>query len=130
MLPVHPPQFRRPKGYTNGMIVQGKLLFVSGQIGWDNDGNFSSDDLVDQFGAALDNLLAVIGAANAGPEHIASMTIYVTDIEAYRYRQHEIGDVWRPRMGRNFPAMALVAVSALVEPQAKVEIQAVVELPA
>ena len=111
------------------MVVQGRLLLTGGQIGWNTDGSFVSDDLVDQFGKALENLLDVVRAAGAGPEHIASMTVYVTEIEAYRYRQSEIGTVWRARMGRHFPAMALVGVTALVEEQAKVEIQAVVELP-
>lgn len=129
MLPVQPPHFPRPKGYANGMIVQGRLLFTGGQIGWETDGSFASDDFVAQLAKTLDNVLDVTRAAGAGPEHIASMTIFVTELEAYRNRQTEIGAVWREKMGRNYPAMALVGVAGLVERQAKVEIQAVVELP-
>ena len=129
MFPVQPPHFAPPKGYSNGMIVEGRLLLVGGQIGWETDGSFASSDFVDQFGRALDNLLAVVRAAGAGPEHIASMTIYVTELQAYRDRRREIGAVWRAKIGRHYPAMALVGVAGLVEEQAKVEIQAVVELP-
>lgn len=129
MKPVQPPHFPRPKGYANGMITEGRLLFVAGQIGWETDGTFASDDFVAQLDKALENVLAVVTTAGAGPEHIASMTIYVTELDAYRKRQTEIGGVWRMRMGRNYPAMALVGVAGLVEEKAKVEIQVVVELP-
>jgi len=123
------PGWPRPRGYANGMIADGPVLFVAGQIGWLPDGSFAADDLTGQFDQALANLLAVVAAAGAGPEHLVSMTVYVTDIDAYRREHVAIGRAWRARMGKHFPAMALVAVSALVEPRARVEIQAHAVVP-
>jgi enamine deaminase RidA (YjgF/YER057c/UK114 family) len=117
-----------PSGYANGRTGLGKVLHVAGQVGWTPDGTFHSTDLVEQFGKALDNVLAVVHAAKGRATDIAEMTIYVTDIAAYRARRREIGPIWRARMQTHFPAMALVAVTALVEPQAVVEIQAVAYL--
>src|SRR6185312_4269914 len=96
----------------------------AGQIGWKN-GVFEAKDLVGQFAQALDNILAVLGAAHGHVEDIAEMTMYVTDMPAYRAARKQLGPIWRERFGSYFPAMALVAVSALVEPEAVVEIQAV-----
>ena len=118
----------RPKGYSNGRIGAGRVLHVAGQIGWTPDGVFPSRDLIGQFGIALDNVLAVVRAARGQPTDIASMTVFVTDIPAYRARQRELGPVWRARMDRHYPAMALVGTTALVEPEALVEIQAVAYL--
>ena len=128
--PVVVPQWPRPRGYANGVLGTGATLHVAGQIGWLPDGTFPSDDLLAQFALALDNVLAVVRAAGGAPEHIASMTVFVTEIETYRARTGELGPIWRARLGRHFPAMALVGVTALVEPQAKVEILAVAHLPA
>ncbi|MEZ4401929.1 MAG: RidA family protein [Kofleriaceae bacterium] len=122
--PVVVPGWPPPRGYANGMIGAGRALFVAGQIGWDAQGVFHTDDLIAQFDQALGNVVAVVEAAGGTVEDIASLTIYVTEIESYRARTKELGPVWRARMGRHYPAMALVAVSALVEPRAKVEIQA------
>ncbi len=116
-----------PKGYANGRIGRGPVLHVAGQVGW-VDGKFVAKDLVGQFAQALDNVLAVLGAAHAHPDDVAEMTIYVTDIAAYRAARKELGPIWRARMGNHYPAMALVAVAALVEPEAVVEIQAVAYL--
>jgi enamine deaminase RidA (YjgF/YER057c/UK114 family) len=113
-----------PKGYANGRTGHGPVLHVAGQVGW-VDGKFAVKDLVGQFAQALDNILAVLAAAHAHPEDIAEMTIYVTDIAAYRASRKQIGPIWRARLGTHFPAMALVAVTALVEPEAVVEIQCV-----
>lgn len=113
-----------PKGYSDGRIGRGAALHVAGQVGW-IDGRFEAKDLVGQFAQALDNIRAVLAAARARVEDIAEMTVYVTDIAAYRAARKELGPVWRARMGTHFPAMALVAVTALVEPEALVEIQAV-----
>jgi enamine deaminase RidA (YjgF/YER057c/UK114 family) len=118
------PGWAPPRGYANGMIGAGRTLYVAGQIGWDEHGQFQSDDLIEQFDRALANVIAVVEAAGASVECIASLTIYVTDIDSYRTRTKELGPIWRARMGRHYPAMALVAVSALVELRAKVEIQA------
>jgi enamine deaminase RidA (YjgF/YER057c/UK114 family) len=116
------------KGYANGRIGHGPALHVAGQVGWDGEGKFAAKDLVGQFAQALDNVLAVLTAAHAHVDDVAEMTIYVTDIAAYRAARKEIGPIWRARMGSHFPAMALVAVTALVEPEAVVEIQAVAYL--
>ena len=117
-------EWPKPRGYSNGRIGQGAVLHVAGQIGWDENKRFV-DGLGAQFGKALDNVLAVVCAAGGNAADIASMTVFVTDIDEYRKSQAILAPVWRERMGKHYPAMALVAVSALVEPQAVVEIQAV-----
>ncbi|MDB4952915.1 MAG: endoribonuclease [Myxococcales bacterium] len=117
-----------PKGYANGRIGHGPALHIAGQIGWTLEGKFETKDLVGQFAQALDNVMAVLKVAHGHPDDIAEMTIYVTDIEAYRQARKQIGPLWKARMGSHYPAMALVAVSALVEPEAVVEIQAVAYL--
>ncbi len=125
VVPGWPP----PRGYANGMVGDGRVLFVAGQIGWQPDGSWAHDDLAGQLGQALANVVEVVRAAGGGPEHLASLTIYVTDIEAYRRDHKAVGAAYRAVMGKRFPAMALVAVSALVEPRALVEIQAYAVLP-
>jgi enamine deaminase RidA (YjgF/YER057c/UK114 family) len=113
-----------PRGYANGRIGRGLAVHVAGQIGWNEQGVFADAELVPQFARALDNVIAVVRAAGGTVEDIASMTVFVTDIAAYRAAQKQLGAAWRPRLGKHFPAMTLVAVSHLVEPQAMVEIQA------
>jgi enamine deaminase RidA (YjgF/YER057c/UK114 family) len=122
---VQPDGWARPRGYANGMVGEGRWLHVAGQIGWGPDQAFATDDLIEQFAAALDNVLAVVQAGGGHPDGIASMTIYVTDMDGYRARAGELREVWRARLGHHYPAMALVGVATLVEPRAKVEIQAV-----
>ena len=117
-----------PKGYANGRIGRGAVVHVAGQIGWDASGTFVAKDLVGQFAQALTNVIDVVHAARGKVTDIAEMTVYVTDIEAYRAARKELGPVWKERMQGHFPAMALVAVSALVEKEALVEIQAVAYL--
>jgi len=124
---VDVPEWPRPRGYANGMIATGRVLHVAGQIGWVN-GAFTTDDFVEQFAIALGNVMAVVRAAGAGPEAIAEMTVYVTDLDAYRATHKAIGAAWRATMGTHYPAMALVGVAGLIEPRAKVEIQAVAYL--
>jgi enamine deaminase RidA (YjgF/YER057c/UK114 family) len=121
---IEVPGWPAPRGYSNGRIGAGRVVHVGGQIGWDERGVFESVELVAQFAKALDNVLAVVHAAGGAPEDIATMTVYVTDIIAYRAAQKVLGAAWRARLGKHFPAMALVAVTHLVEPQAVVEIQA------
>jgi enamine deaminase RidA (YjgF/YER057c/UK114 family) len=131
--PIQPPFWPRPSGYSNGMLSFGKgerVLFVAGQVGWDpSTGTFGGDDLAEQFARALDNVLAVVEAAGGTASCIARMTIYVTDLDAYRKGTRAIGEAWRARLGRHFPAMALVGVAGLVEPRAKIEIEATCVLP-
>jgi enamine deaminase RidA (YjgF/YER057c/UK114 family) len=123
------PGWPAPKGYANGRIGEGGALYVGGQIGWDERGAFPPGGLVPQLARALDNVLAVVRAAGGAAEDIASMTVFVTSIDEYRAAQRALGPVWRERMGRHYPAMALVAVTALVEPEAVVEIQAIASIP-
>ena len=122
------PSWPAPKGYANGRIGHGPVLHIAGQVGWTPEGKFEAKDLVGQFGVALSNVLEVLHAAGGKVTDIATMTVYVTDIQAYRTCTKQLGPVWKERMGHHFPAMALVAVSALVEPEALVEIQAVAYL--
>jgi enamine deaminase RidA (YjgF/YER057c/UK114 family) len=125
---VEPADFASPKGYANGVLATGRSLHIAGQIGWEADQTFASDDFVYQFGKALDNVVAVVTAAGGVAADIVSMTVYVTDLDAYRNSGRVLGPVWRARMGRHYPAMALVGVAGLVHPRACVEIQAVAVL--
>ena len=119
-----PPGWPRPKGYSNGISATGRLIVTAGVVGWDAEENFPSPSLVDQFEQALRNIVAILAEDGAGPEHIVRMTCYVIDIDAYRHHLPEIGAAWQRVMGKNYPAMALVAVNALVEPAAEIEIEA------
>lgn len=122
---VNPKGFPAARGYSNGILATGtRTMYVAGQIGWESDGSFASDDLVHQFARALDNVLAVVAAEGGGARQITQMTIYVLDVAAYRDARAELGRIWRERFGQYYPAMTLVEVRALVEPRARVEIQA------
>ncbi len=121
---LQPPHWPAPRGYANGIAAEGRMVFVAGQVGWDAEGRFPGSDLVAQTRQALANILAVLAEAGAGPEHLVRLTWYVTDIEAYRQSRRALGEVYRETIGRYFPAMTLVAVDALVEPEALVEIEA------
>ncbi|MCC4246297.1 RidA family protein [Stappia indica] len=125
---LQPEGWPTPRGYANGMAGEGRMVLTGGQIGWTPDGVFPPDFL-GQIRQTLENVVAVVGAAGGGPEHIARLTWYVTDIDAYRECLKELGPVYREVMGRNFPAMAVVQVVALVEPEAKVEIEGTAILP-
>ena len=125
---VHPEAWPPPRGYSNGVITRGPLLHVAGQVGWNAEGRFVARDFVGQFAQCIDNVLAVARAAGCGPERVVRMTIFVTDLAGYRASLGALGSAWRERMGRSFPAMALVGVAGLVEPEALVEIEAVVAL--
>ena len=124
MMILKPDGWPRPKGYSNGVAVDaGRLVFVAGQVGWDPSGEFRSDDLVEQFRQTLENTLAVMAEAGAGPEHMVRMTWYITDREEYLSRLPEFGSVYRTLMGKNYPAMACVEVKSLMEKRAKIEIE-------
>ncbi|MBV9528555.1 RidA family protein [Sphingomonas sp.] len=126
---LQPPHWPRSKGYSNGISARGRMIFTAGVVGWDEAERFPSHTLAGQFAQALVNTLEILACDGAGPQHIVRMTCYVTDIDAYRASLGDIGAAWREIMGRNFPTMALVAVTALVERQALIEIEttAVVE---
>ncbi len=129
---VEPQGLGRPHGYSQGMLAtgNGRLLFVSGQIGWDAHEKIVSPELTAQFAQALDNVLAVVSTAGGGPSHVARMTIYVVDKQDYRTHAKAIGEAYRARMGKHFPAMTLVEVKSLLEDAAKVEIEVTAVLPA
>ncbi|HWT00917.1 MAG TPA: RidA family protein [Pyrinomonadaceae bacterium] len=124
---INPESLGAARGYSNGVLApaSGRLLFVAGQIAWDERQKIVSADFVEQFDRALANVLAVVSEAGGGPDEVARLVIYVTDKEEYRARTREVGERWRARMGRHFPAMALVEVKGLLEDEAKVEIEAV-----
>ena len=124
-----PPGWPRPKGYSNGISARGRMIFTAGVVGWDAEERFVSTDLPGQFAQVLRNTVAILAEDGAGPEHVVRMTCYVTNCEAYQAGLGEIGAAWREIMGRCFPAMAVVEVSRLVEPQALVEIETTAVVP-
>lgn len=124
-----PPGWSPPIGYANGILARGQVIFLGGQIGWNAKQKFETDELEGQVAQTLANILAVLAAAEAGPEHLVSMTWYLTDVDDYLARQKPIGAVYRRLIGRHFPAMAVVEVGRLVERRAKIEIQAVAVIP-
>ena len=129
MKTLNPPDWLAPKGYANGVMARGSLLFVGGQIGWNAQQEFESDDFIAQARQALLNIVAVLQAGGAGPEHMVRMTWYVIDRHDYRSRLKELGAVYREVIGKNFPAMSCVEVSGLVEDRAKIEIEVTAVLP-
>jgi enamine deaminase RidA (YjgF/YER057c/UK114 family) len=126
---LQPPGWPEPRGYANGIAAEGRLVFVAGQIGWDETGGFPASDLAGQVRRTLENVLAVVAEAGGGPEHVARMTWYLVDREDYLANLRPIGAAYRKVMGRHFPAMAVVVVAGLLEAAAKVEIEAVAVLP-
>jgi enamine deaminase RidA (YjgF/YER057c/UK114 family) len=128
---INPESLGAPRGYSNGVITEagGRLLFIAGQIGWDQNQRIVSTDLADQFDRGLANVITVVTEAGGQPEQISRLVIYVTDKNEYRARMKEIGERYRARMGKHFPAMVLVEVKGLLEAGAKVEIEAVAVLP-
>ncbi len=126
---LNPPGWKQPLGYANGVAARGKQVFVSGQIGWNAQSRFETDDLVGQVRQALANIVAVLAEAGAGPQHIVSMTWYLVDKGEYLSNLKAIGQAYREAIGRHYPAMVAVEVSALIEDRAKVEIQAIAVVP-
>ena len=127
---INPRSWKRPRGYANGVLAEpGRLLFVAGQIGWDETEELTSEDLPGQFQQALKNVVTVVREAGGTAEHICRLTIYVTNKKSYGKHIKEIGRAYRAELGRHFPAMALVEVAGLVEPGAKVEIAADAVIP-
>lgn len=122
---INPEALGAPRGYSNGVLTpqSGRLLFIAGQIAWDQAQQIVSADLVAQFDQALENVLAVVSEAGGQPDQIARLIIYVTDKNEYKQRMKAIGDRYRARMGKHFPAMVLVEVKSLLEDAAKIEIE-------
>ena len=126
---INPDSLGAPRGYSNGVLTEGgRLLFIAGQIGWNQQQQIVSADLVEQFDQALANVITVLTEAGGEPEQIARLVIYVTDKNEYRARMKEIGERYRARMGKHFPAMVLVEVAGLLEDTAKIEIEGVAVL--
>lgn len=126
---LNPPDWKAPKGYANGVVAQGNLVFLGGLIGWNAEQVFETDDFVEQIAQTLRNVVAVLNEADGKLEHLVRLTWYITDKKEYLRRQSEIGAVYRDIMGKHFPAMAMVEVSALIENRAKVEIEATAVIP-
>ena len=126
---IQPEGWAPAKGYANGIAARGTQIFVGGQIGWNAQQQFETDDFIEQVHQTLRNVADVLRAAGAGPEHMVRMTWYVTDRVEYNSRLKELGGVYRDVMGKNFPAMTCVQVAALMEARAKVEIEVTAVLP-
>jgi len=126
---VQPLHWPRPKGYANGLIARGRQLYIAGQIGWNAQGQFETDDFIGQIEQALRNIVDVLAAAGGNPENLVRLNWYVTEKNEYVSRQGEIGEAYRRVLGRHFPAMTLLVVAGLLEPRAKVEIEATAVLP-
>jgi enamine deaminase RidA (YjgF/YER057c/UK114 family) len=126
---LHPRQWTAPSGYSNGVAAEGRLVFVAGQIGWNERKEIVSDDLVAQIEQALKNIVAILAEAQARPEHVVRLTWYVVDKREYVARSTEVGESYRRVMGRHFPAMTLVQVAGLLEDRATVEIEATAVVP-
>ncbi len=126
---LQPAGWPRPKGYSNGISAQGRLVFTAGMIGWDENEMIVSHRLDEQFGQALRNIAAILAEDGAGPEHVVRLTIYITDRQQYLSQRDELAPIWKSVMGAHYPAVALVEVSALVNGAALVEIEATAVVP-
>ena len=126
---IQPEGWAQPKGYSNGIVAEGRIVFVGGQIGWDEKEQFHSDNFVDQVRQVLLNTRAILQTAGASPSHITRMTWYITDKQEYLNSLKGVGQVYREIIGRNFPVMAMVQVAALIEDRAKVEIETTAIIP-
>jgi enamine deaminase RidA (YjgF/YER057c/UK114 family) len=126
---LHPKHWMPAKGFANGVAARGRLVFVAGQVGWNAQQRFESDDFVAQVEQALANIVAVLAEADARPEHLVRLTWYVTDKREYLAHLDEVGRAYRRVIGRHFPAMTLVQVAGLLEDRAKVEIEATAVVP-
>jgi enamine deaminase RidA (YjgF/YER057c/UK114 family) len=128
---LHPAGWTPPIGYSNGVVAApSSIVFVAGQIGWNAAQRFETSDLAEQFAQALENIVAVLAEAGAKPEHICRMTAYCTDKAEYLAARPEIGRAWRRVIGKHFPAMTMVFVTALLDEGAKIELEATAAVPA
>ncbi|MBL4906841.1 MAG: RidA family protein [Sneathiella sp.] len=126
---IHPDGWKEAKGYANGVAAEGRMIFVGGQIGWNADQVFETDDFLGQMEQTLRNVLDVVEAGGGKAEHIVRLTWYITDKKEYIAKQRQVGEVYRKVMGRNFPAMAMVQVADLMEDEALIEIEATAVIP-
>jgi enamine deaminase RidA (YjgF/YER057c/UK114 family) len=126
---LQPPGWAQPRGYSNGVAARGRVVCVSGMVGWDAEGRFQTDDFVAQARQALENIVAVLREADAGPEHIVRMTWYLLDKREYIASGRELGAAYREVIGRHYPAMSAVQVAGLMEERARVEIEVTAVVP-
>jgi enamine deaminase RidA (YjgF/YER057c/UK114 family) len=126
---LQPPEWMQPRGYSNGIAASGRMVCVSGMIGWDAQGQFHSDDFAEQTRQALQNIVEVLAQANAKPEHIVRMTWYVVDKKEYVAAYKEIGVIYRELIGKHYPCMTAVQVAGLIEDRARVEIEVTAMVP-
>ena len=126
---LQPPGWARAKGFSNGIVASGKLVFIAGQVGWTGEGEWKARDFAGQFRQALANILEVLAQANGKPEHIVRLTWYVLDKREYVGSLKAVGQAYRELMGKHYPTMAVVQVSGLVEDEAKLEIEATAVVP-
>ncbi|MDB3917445.1 RidA family protein [bacterium] len=124
-----PAGWEQPKGYSQAVMAEGRQIFISGQIGWDETGTFQTDDFAEQAGQALRNIMSILAATDAGAEHITRMTWFITDKKEYLASLKALGQKYREEVGRHFPAMSVVEVKSLMEDRAKVEIEATAVIP-
>ena len=126
---LQPEGWAKPRGYSNGVAASGRTIFIGGQIGWNAQCEFETDDFVGQVRQTLENIVAILAEAGGRPEHITTMTWYFTDKQEYLSNPRALGEAYRAVIGKHFPAMAAVQVVALVEDRAKIEIQATAVIP-
>jgi enamine deaminase RidA (YjgF/YER057c/UK114 family) len=126
---LHPRGWKQPKGFANGIVARGRIVFLAGQIGWNAEQQFDSEDFIAQAHQALANIVALVAEAGGKTEHITRLTWFVTDKKEYLSRLRELGQAYRDVMGKHFPVMTLVQVVALVEDRAKLEIEATAVVP-
>jgi enamine deaminase RidA (YjgF/YER057c/UK114 family) len=126
---LQPPNWPRPKGYSNGISAKGRMIFTAGIVGWDEHESIVSHRFEDQLDKTLENILAILAEDGASAEHIVRMTMYVTDKVEYLARRDELAPIWKARMGSHFPAIALIEVKGLVNPAAKIEIETTAVVP-
>ena len=126
---LHPRNWKPAKGYANGVVAEGRTVFLAGQIGWNAEQKFESRDFVAQVRQALRNIVAIVQEVGGKPEHVTRLTWFVTDKKEYLSRLAEVGEAYRSVMGMHFPAMTMIQVAALIEDEAKVEIEALAVVP-
>lgn len=128
---LHPSSWQPPVGYANGIsAAAGRIVFIAGQVGWNADQKFESEDIVPQFKQALENILAVLAEAGGGPEHVCRMTAFCIDKQAYLANRRELGRIWKSLMGNHYPAMSMIFVADLLDTPAKIELEATAVVPA
>ena len=130
MRSINPPGWARPKGYSNGIVAEGRFVFVAGMVGWNAEEKFETDDFVGQFRQALKNTVAVLAEGGATPADVCRMTMYFVDKQEYLSNLKAVGEAWREVMGKTFPTMAAVQVVALMEDRARLEIETTAVVPA